>query len=82
MLPLGCGTRLPLDVLHFLGDGLALTCHSWRSLYIKLYPDRKTAEAVILVTVPLLAWARDVGYALTARTARLTAQRGQLEALH
>jgi hypothetical protein len=83
MLPLGGGsTRLPLNVLHFLGDGrhlqLATVSKDWRSLYNQLFPSRRT---VIIMSAPLLAWAHNSGCAFTAHTAALAARDGHLEAL-
>jgi hypothetical protein len=85
MLPLGGGgAQLPLDVLHFLGDGrylqLAMVSKDWRSLSTQLFPGRKTAVTAVM-SAKLLAWARDSGCAFTARSAALAAGAGHLEAL-
>jgi hypothetical protein len=85
MLPFGGMRRLPLDVLELLGKGrylqLATVSREWRGLYARLFPERTTAAAAMAAVVPLLAWARDSGYELTADTAYLFAGGGHLEAL-
>jgi hypothetical protein len=88
MLPIGGDRRLPLDVLHLLGGGrhlqLALVSREWRSLYAQLFPGHKTATAVMMAAVPLLAWARDMGLPDRlgfTRTTQLAAEHGYLGAL-
>jgi hypothetical protein len=85
MLPLGGGRRLPLDVLHLLGEGrhlqLATVSKEWRSLYMQLYPGCETHVTTIVVTAPLLAWARSSGYEWTEETSHSIAKGGHLETL-
>jgi hypothetical protein len=85
MLPLGGDVRLPLDVLHLLGEGrhlqLATVSKEWRSLYKQHYPACKTAFTAVMATAPLLAWARDNGYQWMWGTSLLIAEGGHLAAL-